>query len=317
MSDLSPVKLSPAFKDHLWGGERLKTLYHKHTDLSPLAESWELSAHRDGESVVCTGPYAGQALTGYLSALGWEALGTVCRGRDTFPLLIKLIDAESDLSVQVHPSDEYALQQEGESGKTEMWYILDCEEGASLYYGFSRDITREELEAAIAQGSLTELLNRVPVHKGDVFFIPSGTVHAIGAGILLYEAQQSSNTTYRMYDYDRRDKNGCLRPLHVAKALEVSSLRRSPPPPSIPEGEDVLLAQCAYFEVRRLRYSGEGLLHTHADSFTALTVIQGEGYLNDADTLLPFRPGDTLFIPAREDVLRIQGSCELLLSRAR
>ena len=317
MTHLSPVKLSPAFKDYLWGGERLKTEFNKHTDMTPLAESWELSAHKDGQSIVTTGDYAGLTLTDYVNAIGKDALGTACEKYDYFPLLIKLIDAKGDLSVQVHPSDEYALEHEGEYGKTEMWYILDCDEGAALYYGFARDTTREEYETAIKEGRLTDILNRVPVKRGDVFFIPAGTVHAIGAGILICEIQQNSNTTYRVYDYNRRDKNGNLRPLHVEKALAVSDLKKSSALPEIPDGADVLLAECGYFEVRRLRFDGEGAVTATAESFTALTVTEGEGTLVYDGGELDFAKGDMLFVPAQETSFAVKGNCEMILSRAK
>ena len=317
MNQLFPVKLTPAFKDYLWGGERLKTEFYKQTDLTPLAESWELSAHKDGQSIVAEGAYKGLTLTAYLDAVGKDALGAACEKYDYFPLLIKLIDAKGDLSVQVHPSDEYAMEHEGEYGKTEMWYILDCEEGAALYYGFREDTTREAYESAIKEGRLTEILNRVPVKRGDVFFIPAGTVHAIGAGILICEIQQNSNTTYRVYDYNRRDKDGNLRPLHVEKALAVSDLRKSPALPEIPDGEDVLLAACGYFEVRRLRFGGSGTVTATPESFTALTVTEGEGILSDGETALSFRKGDTLFIPAQKAAFTVTGACEMILSRAK
>lgn len=317
MNQLFPVKLTPAFKDYLWGGERLKTEFCKNTDLTPLAESWELSAHKDGQSIVAEGAYKGLTLTAYLDAVGKDALGAACEKYDYFPLLIKLIDAKGDLSVQVHPSDEYAMEHEGEYGKTEMWYILDCEEGAALYYGFREDTTREAYESAIKEGRLTEILNRVPVKRGDVFFIPAGTVHAIGAGILICEIQQNSNTTYRVYDYNRRDKDGNLRPLHVEKALAVSDLKKSPALPAIPDGEDVLLAACGYFEVRRLRFGGSGTVTAAPESFTALTVTEGEGTLSDGETALSFRKGDTLFIPAQETAFTVTGACEMILSRAK
>lgn len=315
MSNLFPVKLTPAFKDYLWGGERLKTEFNKNTDMTPLAESWELSAHKDGQSVVTTGDYAGLPLTDYTAALGKEALGTACEKYNYFPLLIKLIDAKGDLSVQVHPSDEYALEHEGEYGKTEMWYILDCEEGAALYYGFKEDTTREAYESAIKEGRLTDILNRVPVKRGDVFFIPAGTVHAIGAGILICEIQQNSNTTYRVYDYNRRDKNGNRRPLHVEKALAVSDLKKSPALPAIPDGENVLLSECGYFEVRRLRFGEAGTVTATPASFTALTVTEGEGTLSDGKSTLSFRKGDTLFVPAQEAAFTVTGACEMILSR--
>ena len=315
MSNLFPVKLSSAFKDYLWGGERLKTEFNKNTAMTPLAESWELSAHKDGQSVVTTGDYAGLTLTDYIAALGKEALGTACEKYNYFPLLIKLIDAKGDLSVQVHPSDEYALEHEGEYGKTEMWYILDCEEGAALYYGFKEDTTREAYESAIREGRLTDILNRVPVKRGDVFFIPAGTVHAIGAGILICEIQQNSNTTYRVYDYLRRDKDGHLRPLHVEKALEVSCLGQSPDLPRIGDGDDVLLAECGYFTVRRLRLNGTGEVTADTSSFVSLMVTEGYGTLAYSGGTLSFAKGDSLFIPAQDARLEITGSCELILSR--
>ena len=309
-----PIKLSPAFKDYLWGGIRLKTEFHKNSDLVPLAESWELSAHKDGQSVVCGGDYDSMPLTAYLEAVGKDVLGENCRKYDYFPLLIKLIDAKGDLSVQVHPSDEYALEKEGEYGKTEMWYILDCEPGACLYYGFARDVSREEYRSAIAEGKLTELLNRVEVKRGDVFFIPAGTVHAIGAGILICEIQQNSNTTYRVYDYMRRDKDGNLRPLHVEKAIDVSCLTRSPALPEIGDGDDELLATCQYFTVRRLRMHGAGVIKAGKDSFRSLMVTEGEGVLQYEGGALSFRKGDSILIPAQDGEFQISGECELIQS---
>jgi mannose-6-phosphate isomerase len=299
MSNITPVKLTPAFKDYLWGGVRLKTEFNKNCDFDRVAESWELSAHKDGQSVVCGGAYDGLTLTAYVDALGKAALGTNSAKYDYFPLLIKLIDAKGDLSVQVHPSDAYALEHEGEYGKTEMWYVLDCDEGAALYYGFTRDITREEYETAIKDGKLTDILNRVDVKRGDVFFIPAGTVHAIGAGILICEIQQNSNTTYRVYDYNRRDKDGNLRPLHVAKALEVSNLQKSPDLPATPDGEDILLAACEYFEVRRLRVDGTTAVTADETSFVSLMATDGAGVLSFDGGEIPFEKGDSLSSPPR------------------
>ncbi len=310
-----PVKLRPAFKDYLWGGVRLKSEFNKKSDLERVAESWELSAHKDGQSVIEGGAYDGLSLSAYVDAIGREVLGKNCEKYDYFPLLIKLIDAKGDLSVQVHPSDAYALEHEGEYGKTEMWYILDCDEGASLYYGFSRDVSLEDYENAIKEGRLTELLNKVSVKRGDVFFIPAGTVHAIGAGILICEIQQNSNTTYRVYDYNRRDKDGNLRPLHIDKALQVSCLNKSPALPEIPEGKDILLAACEYFEVRRLRLEGEHEINVNEDSFVSLMVTDGSGSLVYEGGHLDFVKGDSLFIPAQRASCRILGTCEIIQSK--
>lgn len=315
MNQKNPVKLIPAFKDYLWGGSRLKTDFHKHTDLTPLAESWELSAHHDGESTVSGGAYDGLSLTAYVEEIGKDALGKNAAQFDYFPILIKFIDAKGDLSVQVHPDDAYALANEGEYGKTEMWYILDCDEGACLYYGFSRDVTREEYADAIKNETLCDLLNRVPVKKGDVFFIPAGTVHAIGSGIVICEIQQNSNTTYRVYDYGRRDKNGNTRPLHIEKALEVSSLSRSPERTDTPNGSDVLLASCEYFSVRRIRVDGAVTLPIDEASFVSLIVTDGDGTLSMHGTTLPLRKGDSIFIPAQNGEYTLTGRLETILSR--
>ena len=314
MKTLFPVKLSPAFKDYLWGGERLRTDYHKNTTLSPLAESWELSAHQDGESTVTGGRYDGYPLTAYLKELGEDALGKNAARFDYFPLLIKFIDAKGDLSVQVHPDDRYALKNEGEYGKTEMWYVLDCEPGAALYCGFSRDLTRDDLREAIAGGTLTDLLCRVPVKRGDVFFIPAGTVHAIGAGIVICEIQQNSNTTYRVYDYNRRDKDGNLRPLHVEKALEVASLASAPRHEDTADGDEVTLASCDYFTVERLRVSGERICPVTDASFLSVTVTDGAGTLTMHGESLPVLKGDTLFIPAQNSTFTVSGTLELILA---
>lgn len=315
MSIYDPVKLSPVFKDYIWGGTRLKSEFNKNSELEKIAESWELSAHKDGQSKICGGEYDGMLLTEYIDAVGKSVLGSKSAKYDYFPLLIKLIDAKGELSVQVHPSDEYALAHEGEYGKTEMWYILDCDEGASLYYGFCRDVTREEYENAIKEGRLTDILNKVSVKKGDVFFIPAGTVHAIGAGILICEIQQNSNTTYRVYDYNRRDKDGNLRPLHIEKALEVSCLERSPECTPISDGDDVLLAECEYFSVRRMRIDGGFRLYSDEDSFLSLIVTSGQGSLCYDGGRLDLCLGDSVFIPAQKGSFDIMGKCEIIISK--
>ena len=314
MEHLLPIKLAPAFKDYLWGGSKLKTNFGKKTELTPLAESWELSAHRDGESTVLSGAFAGLTLTAYLKKVGKAVLGTAAARFDYFPVLIKLIDAKGDLSVQVHPDDDFAMANEGEYGKTEMWYILDCEEGAALYYGFSRDITKEEYKKAIETNTLTDILCRVPVKRGDVFFIPAGTVHAIGAGIVICEIQQNSNTTYRVYDYGRRDKNGNKRPLHVDKALAVSTLTRAPQRANTPKGADVLLASCPYFTVRRLRVDEALDCKVDTASFRSLVVTEGGGTITMHERVLSFKKGDSIFIPAQNGSFTVAGSCELILT---
>ncbi len=211
------VKLYPECKDYVWGGTKLKQKYGKITDKTPCAESWELSFHKDGLTKLSNGKTLAESVTE-------KDLGEKAKSFPFFPSLIKFIDAEQNLSVQVHPSDDYALEHENSFGKTEMWYVVEAEEGAGLYVGFNKDVTKEEFEQAIKENRLTELLNFFEVKAGDCYFIPSGTIHAIAKGCLICEIQQNSNLTYRVYDYGRKDKNGNERELHVDKALKVTSL---------------------------------------------------------------------------------------------
>lgn len=311
---MKPVLLNPAFKDYLWGGTRLKTDFNKKSDLDIVAESWELSTHPAGESAVADGEYAGLTLSAYIEKIGRKYLGKNALAFDYFPLLIKFIDAKKDLSIQVHPNDEYAKEHEGEYGKTEMWYILDCEEGAYLYYGFNRVITKEEYRQRIADNTLIEVLNRVPVKKGDVFFIEAGTVHAICSGIVICEIQQNSNTTYRVYDYDRRDANGNTRPLHIEQAIAVSSLC---PPPAHTEKNtagDCTLSSCKYFTVKKYVVNGEKNLSVTPDCFQSLIVADGCGTLKFDGETIPFKKGDSIFIPAQSVDYQLTGCCEVILS---
>ena len=216
------LKLQFVGKDYLWGGTRLREEYGKKIDFNPLAETWECSVHPDGPSVIANGEFKGRTLAEVLKEHP-EYLGSKVTNGE-LPVLIKFIDAKKALSVQVHPNDEYAWQHEHQNGKTEMWYVLDAAEGANLIYGFQHKVTPEILRKAVATGRLDRHLQKIKVHKGDVFYIPSGTVHGIGAGVLIAEIQESSNVTYRVYDYDRLDKNGKKRELHFDKAVQVMNM---------------------------------------------------------------------------------------------
>ncbi|MBR5808866.1 MAG: class I mannose-6-phosphate isomerase [Clostridia bacterium] len=311
MSNLSPVKLTPAFKDYLWGGTKLKEKYNKKSDLEIVAESWEMSCHKDGQSVVATGEYSGKTLSEYVEILGKELLGKKAEKFSYFPLLIKFIDAKDNLSIQVHPADEYALRVEGEYGKTEMWYVLEAEEGAYLYYGFNRDITKEEFAERIKNNTILEVLNKVNVKAGDVFFIDAGTVHAIGAGLMICEIQQNSNTTYRVYDYDRRDKEGNARPLHVEKAIEVSKLTKAP---ELTSAENDVLASCEYFTVKKTMVNGEKAVKIDEDSFVSLIVVNGDGEIALGDDKLTVTKGDSVFVPAQNGEIKMSGKMEVIVS---
>jgi len=293
-------KLFPAFKDYLWGGNKLKEKYGKETDTTPCAESWELSFHKDGVTKLISG----EPVT---SALGADVLGENISKFDSFPLLIKFIDARDDLSVQVHPSDEYALKNENSYGKTEMWYIVDAEEGAGIYLGFKKDVTDKEFRRAIEEKRLTELLNFYPVKPGESYFIPSGTIHAIGKGCLICEIQQNSNLTYRVYDYGRRDKNGNERELHVDKAIAVTNL--SLHKRKEPCGE--FLGVSKYFTVRKI--SANNKVFVDNKSFASLTCVCGCGVADG----VRFSAGDTLFVPAGYGECEILGEAEIIMTEVR
>ncbi len=310
------MKLTAPCKDYIWGGNRLRNEYGKVSDADKIAESWELSCHKDGKSIIANGTYAGMTLEEYV-AKSADALGTNCGRFEYFPILIKLIDAKDNLSVQVHPNNEYALRVEGEYGKTEMWYIIDADEGAELLYGFKHEITREEFAARIKDNTLLEVTNSVPVHKGDVFFIEAGTLHAIGRGILIAEIQQNSNTTYRIYDYGRVGKDGKPRELHIEKACEVTNL--TPPVRSAkPQGErteregyaETLLASCEYFNVRKLEIGSCAALAAGKNSFNSLLVLDG-GFDVEGVTL---GKGDSCFIPAGFGSYKIKGCGEVIIT---
>ena len=307
---MKPVLLLPAFKDYLWGGTRLKEEFGKKSDLDIVAESWELSTHKDGQSVVASGEFAGMTLGEFVEK-NPSVLGKNCDNFEFFPILIKFIDAKDNLSIQVHPDDEYALKNTGGYGKTEMWYILDCEEGASLYYGFKEEITKEQFKESIENNTLLDYLNKVEVKKGDVYFIEAGTVHAIGKGIVICEIQQNSNTTYRVYDYDRRDAQGNARELHVEKALEVSVTK---PPVEYKQENENVLAKCKYFTVEKAEIDGEMEFSIDETSFKSVIVTDGEGTLVSGDYTMEIKKGDSVFIPAQNGKYTVKGNCNIIIS---
>ena len=297
-----PFLLKPAAKDYLWGGSRLNDDFGKTIPLSPLAETW-LSRCPD-----CLGSHA-LRLTG---------------GKAELPILIKLIDAKQDLSIQVHPDDDYAMEHENSRGKTEMWYILAAKRNAELIYGFRQDLSREQLAKVLKEKRVESVLNRVPVRQNDVFLVEAGTVHAIGAGVLLAEIQESSNVTYRLYDYDRADRFGRKRTLHVDRALDVTRLTASASPRQplrvlkYRNGcAEELLGRCRYFQVERMLLNTEiqrNLVEyqTDSNSFHALLCIDGCGVLFGERVMIPFFKGDCVFVPAESIPLKLHGKAQLL-----
>ena len=305
------TRLEPAYKNYIWGGSRLNSEYNKTSPYDITAESWELSCHDDGLCVIADGESKGRTLKEVI-AENPDILGKNGKAFDFFPILIKLIDAADRLSVQVHPDDEYALANENSYGKTEMWYVVDAEEGASLVYGLKKDVTKEEFLALAKDGGLMDILNFVPVKKGDVFFIRSGMIHAIGKGILIAEIQQNSNLTYRVYDYDRRDKEGNLRPLHTEKAATVADLTR------VEDGgfadikqisENVRrLSECKYFTVDEIKVDGNYEIKND-DSFVCVTAVEGSGEISG----LEVKAGTSVFIPCDEKA-EITGKMTLVVA---
>lgn len=317
------LKLQPCGKDYLWGGTRLREEYGKKIDLTPLAETWECSVHPDGPSVVANGEYRGQTLAEVLKRHP-EYLGAKVKNSE-LPVLVKFIDAKKDLSVQVHPDDEYAQEHEYDSGKTEMWYVIDAKEGASLICGFKHQMTREILRKAVETGTLDRHLQKVEVHKGDTYFVPAGTVHGIGAGILIAEIQESSNVTYRVYDYDRVDKNGQKRELHFDKAVQVMNMDVAPDVKQKPRmvkyypgSSRELLSRCKYFETERVQVTKGFTFSVMNNSFQVLMCLDGSGQVETMDAErkpVRFCKGETLFLPAGIGRCLVLGDASLLKIR--
>lgn len=322
MNSLYPLKLTPTVKEILWGGHKLKESYHKSAPFEKLAETWELTVRAQEMNIIENGPAAGQTLENYIRENG---LGTVSPGYDgtRFPLLIKFIDACDRLSIQVHPDDAYGLANEGELGKTEMWYIVEAEPGASLVYGLKDGLSAEDFAEAVHAGRIGETLRSVEVHAGETYFIPSGQIHAIGAGILIAEIQQNSNVTYRVYDYDRRQADGSLRQLHTEKALDVVKIRTDAEIDAIryanaddcgTEHRTTELAACPYFRVRRLSKEDLPASVTPTDSFIHLLCVDGEGEIRADGVVYPVIKGDSYFLPRGCGECRLAGSMTVLLS---
>ena len=314
---LYPIKLVPEFKEIIWGGNRLKTEYNKKSDLSNIAESWELTVRPDGMNKIDGGELNDCTLEYYIEKMGEGVVAD--KHLDFFPLLIKFIDAQDNLSVQVHPDDAYGLSHANSLGKTEMWYIIDATPGAKLVYGLKEGCTNEMFALAVENGTVEDMLNYVDVKKGDVFFIPSGLVHAIGSGILLAEIQQNSNITYRVYDYNRLGKDGKPRELHVNDALnvivnrseeEINAIRYSNGKNS--ENE---LANCEYFNVKKLDVNGNITLNCDKTSFNSILCLDGNASIEYKGVSYALSRGDSYFIPAGMGEYSVTGNAQIIVSK--
>ena len=299
---MDTVKLKPAVKSYIWGGTNLKKC-GKESKEDIISETWELSFHDDGLSLVDSEIYKGKTLKEVVKK---DDLGTNVSTFTFFPCLIKLIDSASPLSVQVHPSDEYALKNENSYGKTEMWYILDHEKDAGIYVGFKNNETQSDVEKALNNGTILDKLNFFKVKKGECYFIKSGTIHAIGKGVTLIEIQQNSNLTYRLYDYNRKDKNGNTRELHISKALKVIDYNKYVPI-TFNEG---IIGTCKYFTSKKVEFKNEYVIENDEKSFSSITFIDGLGTVND----IKFKKYDTFFVPANKKAI-IKGNGEFIITK--
>lgn len=311
------IRLKPVFKDYIWGGNRLRDEFGFESEYEILAEGWMLAARNDGENTCIGGKFDGMPFSDIIKDHP-EYLGTNGNKFPFFPLLIKLIDAKNNLSVQVHPNDEYAMKTEGEFGKTECWYILDCEPDSEIIFGFKKEISKDVFRRSVEDGTFLQYVNREKVKKGDLFFIEAGTLHAIGKGILLAEIQQNSNITYRVYDYGRLGADGRPRPLHIENAIEVTEC--VPPKPEskgagVPEIYDGFtkqpLVKCDLFTTDKYTSHGSFTLNADDTSFVSLLITDGSGEIDG----LNVKKGDSLFVPARYGKFSLSGNFDVIVSR--
>lgn len=318
---LYPLKFNPIYKDKIWGGRKLKALLNKNFEPLPnCGESWEISGVKGNESVVAHGPLMGKSLPELISEYKGELTGekVYSANGSEFPLLIKFLDANEDLSIQVHPNDEQARARHNSLGKTEMWYVFQADDNARLITGFNKDLTREEYLNYFASGRLEEVLNKEAVTAGDVFFIPAGRVHTIGKGICIAEIQQTSDITYRIYDFDRVDDQGRKRELHIEEALDVLDFRSYPEYKSSytdDPGKPVNLVACDYFTTNKIIL--DRVLkrdYTAIDSFVIYICIDGSFSLNYGAEEMQVLKGESVLLPAmfKQVTLKPAGGASLL-----
>lgn len=293
------LKLTSSLHEKIWGGQALANEYNKNSDLDNIGESWEISAHADGPAVISNGELAGQKLSDVL-AKHPELAGTYAENIGYFPILTKFIDARDSLSVQVHPDDEYSREHENDNGKTEMWFIVAAEEDSFIYLGGKEDFTEEEARQAIEEGTFTDLLRSIPAKPGDAFYVPSGTIHAIGPGLLIYEVQQSSNVTYRLYDYQRKDKDGNTRELHIEKSID--NMDFGPVDEKFiklaGERDNEELFHGKYFQADVIDLDGDRVFDLTTESFLAFTAVEGNATLTVDEDVVELAKGESALVVA-------------------
>lgn len=302
-----PIKLKPLYHERIWGGDNLHRLFGRQLPHNRIGESWELCSHKNGMSVVANGSLAGKSIEELISTYKVELLGKKYREDSCiFPIMVKILDVNDKLSLQVHPEDEYAYRVEGESGKTEAWYIIDAEENAQIVYGLKESVTKEDFVQAVKEHKLSDTLRCVSVKPGDMIFIPTGMVHTALGKMVIYEIQQNSDTTYRIYDFDRVDAAGKARELHIDKAIEVIRFGKQ-------ESTDFSKTSidCDYFHMEKQAINGEQIEKTDG-SFIIYCIVGGKGELVYKDQVLKLAPGETILVPASLESVMIRGNVELL-----
>lgn len=316
---LVPLKMDPFLRDTIWGGHRLATDYGKKpaATLKNVAESWEVSTHPNGLNKICDGAFAGDTFANYLASVGPKVISSHAKNTD-FPLIIKYIDAMDNLSIQVHPGPGYAAPGPNATGKTEMWYVVDAKPGSSIYYGVKEITDRRIFKQHIQDDTLPKILRQVPAKPGDVFFLPPGTLHGIGKGLLIAEIQQSCDLTYRVCDYGRVDFNGKKRPLHIKDALAVSNL--NPTPDTIPKPTETLargnqaqlLVKCDYFTVTRFTLQASFTDAVKPSSFHVLMCLEGQFQITHQQIIYTFAKGETAYLPAGMGDYTLDGHATIL-----
>ncbi|MDT9724625.1 class I mannose-6-phosphate isomerase [Xylanibacillus composti] len=315
-----PLKFQPDFKERVWGGRALEQFGFAIPD-GAIGEAWTIADHANGRSTVANGELAGKGLDEIRAELGSAWFGTkgASAKNGRFPLLVKLLDCQDDLSVQVHPNDHYERLAEGELGKTEMWYILDAAPGATIIYGLKKDVDRDAFAKAIAEDRIMDVLETVPVKTGDAFYIPAGTVHALRAGVLVAEIQQNSDTTYRVYDYNRPGLDGKPRELHIEDSLNVTAYGDS----GASRMETTLsgshswlkLAASPYFVTEKGQVDGRWELSATPDSFVIHIICDGSGFIAWEGGSLEVKRGDSLLVPAALGSYALEGKMTVLRSQ--
>jgi mannose-6-phosphate isomerase len=301
-----PLKFTPIYKERIWGGINLRKVFGRHLPGDCIGESWEISGHDSGTSIVTNGNLEGKNLNELMVEFKERLMGKKFKKQVYFPLLIKIIDANEKLSIQVHPEDKYVYQVEGEAGKTEAWYVINAKENAKIVYGLREDITKEDFIKAVESNTIGDTLKIEPVVAGDMIFVPAGTVHALLEGVMVYEVQQNSDTTYRVYDYDRVGDDGKKRELHIEKAVEVINFKEQP---SCSFKSNSI--HCQYFAMEKMMIQGEKIEKTN-NQFIVYCVTAGTGEIVYKDTIESLHAGETVLIPACLGEFNIKGNIELL-----